>query len=495
MPRRPPKALSKSRFVSGCQCPKRLWTEARRPDLVPPPDPATRAIFERGHEVGRLATSLFPGGLEIGGGARRWDVVVEATRKALTQRRPLYEAAFLAGGGACRVDVLAPSGNGAWELVEVKSSGQVKEVHLLDAALQCHVLESAGIELSGCYLMHLDGSYVLEGELDPEALFKKVDIAAEVAERLPEVRRRLPELLAVAHSERRPEVPIGSHCHAPYECPLISECWGFLPADSVFTLRGLRRSTAFELIERGIEEATKIPADHHLDRRQRIQVEALSSGGPVVDLSALAGFLERLNPPYWFFDLETIMPAIPRFEGTSPFQAIPFQYSVHRVEGSGAVPKHLSFLAEGGGDPRAEFLERLEADLGGEGSILAYNASYERRILRETVTALPGDASWLEDIESRIVDLLEPFRTFAYYHPSQGGSASLKKVLPALTGAGYDSLDIGDGRIAGSEFERVTWGAVAESERAMVRSRLEEYCALDTSGMIAVVEALRRVVS
>ena len=453
------------------------------------------AIFERGHEVGRLATSLYPGGLEIGATTRRWDVVVEATRKALTQRRPLFEAAFKAAGAACRVDILAPADGGAWNLVEVKSSTGVKEVHLLDAALQCHVLESAGIELAGRYLMHLDNSYVRRGELDPEKLFVEVDIGAEVEERLPEVRRRLPELLAVTRSAERPRVEIGPHCDLPYECPLKPECWGSLPADSVFTLHGLRKAKAFDLYERGIVDARRIPDGEGLSRRQQVQVKALRTGQLVADRREVEAFLARLTHPVLYFDLETVSPAIPRFEGTRPFQAIAFQYSIHRVAGPGSIPEHLSYLAEGARDPRAEFIGHLARDLGDAGSIVAYNASYERRILRETVADGFGEEAWLERLEPRFVDLRAPFASFAFYHPEQRGSTSLKRVLPTLTGSGYDGLEIADGEVASSEFARITWQEVGEAERAAVRSRLEEYCSLDTSGMIDLVAALRDVVS
>lgn len=38
------------------------------------------------------------------------------------------------------------------------------------------------------------------------------------------------------------------------------------------------------------------------------------------------------------------------------------------------------------------------------------------------------------------MDLLAPFRSFAFYHPDQEGSASLKDVMPVLTGMGYDQM-------------------------------------------------------
>jgi hypothetical protein len=107
---------------------------------------------------------------------------------------------------------------------------------------------------------------------------------------------------------------------------------------------------------------------------------------------------------------------------------------------------------------------------------------------------MPDFAAWATGVESRIVDLLEPFQTFAYYHPAQHGSASIKAVLPALTGNGYHGLEVQDGGTASREFLRVTWGDVAEDERQRVRQSLEAYRGLDTSGMVSIVSALRSLI-
>ena len=58
--------LSKSKFMCGHQCPKRLWWEIHEPDAEELEiDPATQFIFDRGHEVGELARSYVPGGVLI----------------------------------------------------------------------------------------------------------------------------------------------------------------------------------------------------------------------------------------------------------------------------------------------------------------------------------------------------------------------------------------------------------------------------------------------
>jgi hypothetical protein len=49
-----PKALSKSRYTSFCQCPKNLWLKVYKPEEAKD-DPALQARFEQGNEVGDLA--------------------------------------------------------------------------------------------------------------------------------------------------------------------------------------------------------------------------------------------------------------------------------------------------------------------------------------------------------------------------------------------------------------------------------------------------------
>jgi len=68
-------------------------------------------------------------------------------------------------------------------------------------------------------------------------------------------------------------------------------------------------------------------------------------------------------------------------------------------------------------------------------------------------------------------------------------------VLPAVTGQGYKELDIADGALAGIAYLRVLYGKASKEERTKVFQDLEKYCALDTEGMIWIVDFLRKVVS
>ena len=187
--------------------------------------------------------------------------------------------------------------------------------------------------------------------------------------------------------------------------------------------------------------------------------------------------------------------AIPLFDGVKPYQQVPFQYSLHIVRQPGAKPEHHQFLADGPADPRPDFMRHLRHDLPDTGSVVSYNASFETSRLKECCELLPEFKPWLRKVTPRVVDLLLPFRGFRYYHPKQDGSASMKAVLPALTGQGYEKLTIQEGGAASREYLRVTFGDVSTAERLRVRKDLEAYCALDTLGMVQIVEELKRLTS
>jgi hypothetical protein len=289
-----------------------------------------------------------------------------------------------------------------------------------------------------------------------------------------------------------PDIHIGPHCDKPYTCSLHDQCWAFLPEQNVTTLyRG--KKPGFTLLTSGITDLRDIPADFNLTTKQAIQKIAAETGQPWVYREELAKFLKQLRYPLHYLDFETFATAIPMFDGTRPYQQVPFQFSLHVVRAPGVEPEHWSFLADGRSDPRPEFMQRLRERIAPEGSIIAFNAPFEIGRLRECCASLPEYKAWLARILLRVVDLLEPFREFLYYHPAQRGSASIKAVLPALTGRGYDHLEIREGGTASLEYLRTHFGDVPEAERQNVRRQLEEYCGLDTEGMVWIAEAMRKL--
>ena len=483
-------SLSKTTYLMGLQCPKLLWHRYNAKEEIPEADQAQQAIFDQGHEVGALAKELYPKGIEIAEGIVDLEQVVQRTQEALGARRPLFEPAAQTQDGYARADILVPAGRKQWDIVEVKSSTKVKEVNHHDLAFQRHVFTSAGLDIRKTFLLHINNEYVRDGAVEPKKFFTKVDLTRIVSELVPAVPAKIAEMLAVIDRKSFPPVRIGQQCNSPYDCPLIPTCWKFLPeTNSVLDLYRVG-AHGFKLVHQGITKIAEIPESAALSGRQLIQWKAARSGKPHFEATAIQGFLKKLKHPLSFLDFETFATAIPLFNDSKPYGQVPFQFSLHTVAQSGAEPVHGSFLAREARDPRPDFMRELVKQLPGEGSIVTYNASFEVGRLRACCELLPQYAQWFEDVQERIVDLLEPFRAFHYYHPDQSGSASLKAVLPVLTGSGYGHLDIQEGGMASREFLRVTFGEVPTRERAKIRKQLEEYCALDTLGMVNILQAL-----
>ena len=480
--------LSKSRYLNGLKCPKLLWLSANEPERISEPGTSTQYLFDQGHLVGELAKKIFPEGFNVP--FEDFAVNIAMTKKLLEQRKPLFEAGVFSNRIYSRIDILGPINEDEWEIIEVKSSTSVKEVNLHDVSFQKLCCDKAGLRIRSCKLAYINTRYVKNGEIDPKELFILEDISTQVEEVSEGIEERILNQLEVLSNKVCPEVTIGKHCLAPYECPLRVECWEFLPENSIFDLRG-GEAKQFSLYEQGIISIKDIPNDIPLSRQQQIQRECVITGTTHVEKEKIRQFLDMLKYPLYYLDFETMGPAIPIYDGVRPYQTIPFQFSLHIVENDESEPVHHSFLADGIEDPRPQLLHELQRLLGSQGSIIAYNSGFEEGVLKELVEAFPEYSDWLEGILVRIVDLLFPFSNFHYYHASQKDTASLKKVLPAITGKGYEEMNIGAGMDASIAYERITSGNATEQEIARVRLDLIKYCKLDTEGMIWIVDKLR----
>jgi len=481
-----PQLLSKTKYLNGRQCLRYLWVLFNDPGRVPAPDANTQYIFDQGHVVGELVKQLFPDGIDVPQDSFRDNI--DQTIRLMEERKPLFEAGILADNLYARVDVLYPADDELWDIIEVKSSTSVKDVHTQDAAYQRYCCTKLGLNIRKCYIAVINNQYVKEGEIDPEGLFNLNDITEDVLEISGNIPDQIEEMFEVIDRETCPEMIIGPHCRDPYECPL-EECWEHLPEENVFTLYYSGKKS-FDLYDRGVVSIQDIPSDYKLSDKQAIQKASIVTGKTHLDKEAIKGFLASFEYPLYYLDFETINPAVPLFDGTRPYQQIPFQFSVHVVRDVHSSPEHYSFLTEGTQDTRPRLLEELQKVLGDSGSIITYNKGFEEGILKDLGKAFPEYEDWVSQLLTRMVDLLVPFRNFDYYDPSQNGSASLKAVLPAVTEKGYGGLDIADGQLASMLFEKVTYGEVTDEERNKVRSDLEKYCALDTEGMIWIVDKL-----
>ncbi len=486
--------ISKSKFIAGCQCPKRLYLQVYQPELAAEPDASSEAVMEQGRAVGLLARQLCPGGVEVDG-AGGLEQALRNTRELVANREvpAIYEATFEHGGVLVRVDVLHRRRDGRWRLVEVKSSTDLKEdaFHLEDVGIQYRVLSRCGMDVASACLAHINRGYVFDGRsIDVRRFFRIRNVTRRVDKLQHDLTFRLRAQFAVLNMSKAPDLPAGPHCTDPVTCEFYDRCNPPLPDDHIGYLPRLHASAEEALEELGVESIHDIPDDFPLSERQRRACTTVQTGEPWFN-PELGKALESLRYPLYFTDFESVNPAIPRFAGMRPYDQLPFQWSVNLQREPGAEPEHHEFLATDSSDPRREFIASLCSALGKSGSIVVYYQPFESQRLSELAAWMPEFSGCIKKIQRRLWDLLPVIRNHVY-HPAFAGSYSLKSVLPALVPEmTYDGMEVGNGQDAGLAWEALIRGTGDEAERECLRKALLDYCGQDTLALVRLLEHLR----
>jgi len=478
-------SLSKSRYIVGLQCAKRLWWTVNEPDAPELTVDTNAVALNRGRQVGELARQHVPGGVLIDLPTWELDARVGTTAQALADGASVvYEASFKAGGGFASVDILERGRHG-FSLIEVKSTLDVKIEHLPDVALQAHVLTSAGLDVRHIEVMHLNREC---RHPDLSNLFVRERVTADVLSLLPEIPAKLSELHQALDGPL-PVVEPGPHCDAPYACPFKGRCWPEQAEHHVSTLYRIRAKKVAKLVAAGVETILDLPEEFKASSTARRQVQSVREGRVIVE-PGLGKALAKIKEAIAFLDFETIIPAVPAWPGCGPYNQVPVQLSCHVLEG-GAL-QHHEWLADGPGDPRELFAGALIAACEGAETIVAYNASFEVQRIDALVERFPDLGRTLKKIRKRVIDLLPIMRDHVY-HPAFNGSFGLKSVLPALVpGLGYEDLEVKDGGTASALLEALLLGGetIPAAERPEVRRKLLAYCERDTMAMVRLYERL-----
>jgi hypothetical protein len=480
--------LTKSKYLSGLQCLKRLWIEEYAPEHFGAASSTQSQLFIQGSEVGRLARTRFPHGKLISGTGRG---ALAATQLALAAGEScLFEAAFVHENVFVRCDILARRVDGSWMLIEVKSTTEVKTHHLHDLAVQHWVLEGQGIKVGAVQLMHINNRTCVHPHL--ESLFMTVDVTRAVARVMRRVTKNVKMLHRNLAQPTMPNVGIGIHCFSPFACPARGYCWQHVPPHSIFTIPRLSPRKLSALLKMGILGVQEIPPSFPLSAPQRAYIARVVSGKAEINDRAIASQLAALRYPLYFLDFETYAYTIPRFEGMRPYQQLPFQYSLHVLNADGTL-RHLEYLHTSDDDPRLALAQQLAHDIGSVGSVVVYNARFERGVLHELARALPGEQLALRGMMARLWDQLDIFR-HDYLDPAFEGSNSIKRVLPVLVPAlSYDDLAVKRGDQA-----QAVWQMLLQTKdpalRQALADQLRAYCHRDTLAMVEIHHALARLV-
>ncbi|HKS06227.1 MAG TPA: DUF2779 domain-containing protein [Gemmatimonadaceae bacterium] len=492
-------ALSKSRFLAGWQCPKLLWWQVHEPNAKElEPDVVLRDLFDQGQLVGERAREEWPDGVLIEGERYDPERVVQTMRAIDGGAPALFEACFEADDVFCAIDVLERNDDGAWTVIEVKSSNSVKDFHIPDLAVQLHVLRASGLRVTRAEVMHLNGEYRHPGGMP---LFVREDVTAEVEALTPLVPHRIAEQLAVLDGQL-PVYPVGSHCwfRSDDGCPFHKRCWPDNP-DHISNLLGVGPVKTMQWMSSGVHTMSAIPASTKLNPKQQRQMRAQREGRMIIE----RGLLEALRPAIeserlGFLDFETVGRAIPAWNGLGPWRQAAAQFSYHERTRNGERT-HAEFLAEGPDnptlppdDPREPIARAMINATKNADRVVVYT-SFEGTRIKELAEHLPHLAEHLNALRAKLWDL-NPVIANNVYHPGFRGSFSLKYILtPLVPELSYSDLVIVDGKVASVEIARLLFvsGRIPRAERDKTRRDLLDYCERDTFATVRLVERLMEI--
>lgn len=476
--------LSKSRILSGLQCPKRLYLQVHQPDLAET-DASTEHRYRVGHEVGEVARSLQPGGKLMV--AHDLNVALEATKQELESPgdKILFEPAFAHGGVLVRADILSRR-RGELELREVKSSTSVKEYHHPDVAIQVWTLRGAGAGPLRAFITHIDNSFVYQGDGQYAGLLRDTEVSACIGPNVDKVPDWVKQLSQVLDGDM-PAVETGAHCHDPFRCPFHGHCSVGGPAFPVEIVpRGGK--AVVKLREAGYRDLRDVP-EGALRAPGHVRVWRVTKSGQADIVLGAGAELAALPYPRYHVDFETVQMAVPSWAGTRPYEQLPFQWSCHVEKADGSLEQR-GFLDVSGQPPMRAFAESLVASVGTNGPVFTYS-SFERTVLGQCAARFPDLADRLGEITSRIVDL-RPLTERSYYHPQMMGSWSIKSVIPTIApeldyGALGEVQEGGEAQVA--YLEAIHPDTAPERRRAIERD-LTTYCAHDTLAMVRLARFL-----
>lgn len=402
--------------------------------------------------------------------------------------------------------------------------------YIYDIAYQRYVFEHSNQKDKNqkYYLAVLNSEYVHDGKVDdmgkpvyPDDLIVFIDVTKFLEQMMPIVKQDIDDVINRLNQLNAQEVKLGAHCQRKdsRQCKFFPVCYKKLPAyNSIFTYlmghHGFKEPNGekherFDMINEGYYHATDVPYEWLNRKNNQIQRDVIEGDGPFMDKEKIKAAIQSLKYPIYHLDFETFPCPLPRFKGEKPYSQSLFQYSIHIEHEPGVCHKeedNYSFVATTHDDLRLALVEAmLDVIKDDDGSIMAYNISFEKTRLKEMAEIYPQHRERLHRMMDRLVDLMYFLRgnkklfeslgfndndTFNYYHNDLNGSFSIKKVLPIFSNLTYKGMPIANGTEA-----LVTYAQFPYMDKDTFKEQYEallEYCKQDTWAMVEILEALRK---
>jgi len=498
--------LSKTDYILYRDCEKNTWVKIHKPEIYNAKELSQfeKTIIETGNEVDELARKLFPGGELVKG---RGDT--EYTKSLIDKKTAvIYQPFFQTEKYKMACDILVWNNKAKkYDLFEVKASNSGEDkgakdiIYAHDLAFQYIVLKSLKVLLNKTYIIRLNKEYKRVGELNIQELFTKEDFTEKVEKIQEEVIAEMENAYEVLSTDKEPFGECkcmlrgrSAHCTTfAYSNPKVPEY-----SIHNITRIGLSKRKLEYLVDNDILDIMDVPEDtegvFELSEAQRNQVRVAQSGKQTTNLEGIESFLLTIKYPISFIDYETFASGIPRFFGYSPYDQIPFQFSLHVLETEGIDLKHSEFLFVDNTNPDVHFIKAMQKHIPANGSIIVWNKKFEMGINKKLAERNPEYKKYLDNINSRIIDLEDPFKAQHLVHPKFKGRTSIKYILPALVhDLSYKNMDIQEGGTASDTWNKIVTDQYSEKERKEKARHLKEYCELDTYAMYAIWKKLKEL--
>lgn len=474
--------LTKSKFITGLRCNKKLYLECYKPHLAMPLSETEQTRINESIYIGNIARDIYKNGCLI----HTYNNLeaLERTKEALlsSEVNTIYEAAFVYDDIFIRADILLKNDDGQIDLIEVKSSNKVKKDHLYDLGIQYFVIENSGLKIRKASILHINSQFKkTDDNYNLEELFKIEDLTEQVIEIQNDVISNIASINRILEYKKSPSVSLGKHCKKPFFCQFFNYCVKGLK-HPVIELPRVSDNILQSLKELGIKDISKIPPDFNglTEIQQRVR-DAVVDGEAFFD-PLIREELKKFVFPVHFLDFETFNPALPLFNNTIPYQMIPFQWSDHILYRDGKVD-HKEFLHNDLTEPHIAFAQTLLNVLKDKGTIVVYS-NFEATRIKELSEILPHLADQFNNVLIRIIDIQELIKKYCYYSEFHG-SYSLKKVLPSLVAdLNYDDLEIANGAVAANALKKIIFEKISFEEKERLVNNLIEYCKRDTEAML-----------
>ncbi len=486
--------LTKTDFKEFLLCDKCLWLKKKRPEEYTPGEFSLflQKLIKDGYEVEEYVQKLFPDGVAVSGNK---ETLLARTQELLRGDKPIFQATFeTADGLFAKIDVLDfNQETHAWDIYEIKASSEIKtdlkHNHIKDVGFQTIVAEDAGVKVGDSYIIYINKEYRRRGEVDIRQLFIVENVTERIREEKEEVREEIARALTLLKQD---DISLA-------ECSCLYKSHGqrcdcffkFNPQVPEYSVHHIVQGNKLKLLlDQDILEIHDIPEDFDLTDIQRNKVTLQKTGSPIINRTAIRKTFSQLVFPLYFLDYETYGTPIPLLDGYKTNQQIVFQVSVHRLDADGTLT-HFEYLADQLENATSGLVEMLRTHISPTGSVIVWYESFEKGRNIELAELHPEHREFLQDINNRIFDLMKVFKD-DYQHPDFQGSASIKKVLPVLLPElSYKSLDIQNGTMALSEWEKMIKGEMTADEIEISKTNLLKYCALDTLAMVEIFRVLQ----